>query len=249
MGFLRFFALPLTAREMSNCVAAIAFVVVIAIANVKAQSADINFSNATRPRQTTISSNVVKARASTLENDIEIVSEAAITANPITATAAHKTIDVPKFDSLKNAPNFLDMAHEQMILAAIEHRLGTPYIWGSSGPRGYDCSGFVWSVFQSAGIDFERSNARTLWERFAPTSGEARFRFGTLVFFNDLKHVGIVADERGFYHASSSHGVTYSLFDDYWTPRITGFRAVTAPVQIIARQQTAFRTAPIAKGF
>jgi hypothetical protein len=33
-------------------------------------------------------------------------------------------------------------------------------------------------------------------------------------------------DENGFYHASSSHGVVYSRFGDYWTKRISGFRRV-----------------------
>jgi len=45
-----------------------------------------------------------------------------------------------------------------MMLAAIDMRLGTPYLLGATGPYRFDCSGFVWSVFQSAGVNFERSN-------------------------------------------------------------------------------------------
>ncbi len=114
----------------------------------------------------------------------------------------------------------------QMIVAAIDARLGTPYSLGATGPDRFDCSGFVWSVFQSAGIDFERSTARTLWSEFTPAQGNERFQLGTLVFFNDLKHVGIVADARGFYHASTSQGVTYSPFNEYWLTRVDGFRRV-----------------------
>ncbi len=114
----------------------------------------------------------------------------------------------------------------QMIVAAIDARLGTPYSLGATGPDRFDCSGFVWSVFQSAGVDFERSNARTLWSEFTPAQGSERFQLGTLVFFNDLKHVGIVADAHGFYHASTSQGVTYSLFNEYWLTRVDGFRRV-----------------------
>jgi hypothetical protein len=36
--------------------------------------------------------------------------------------------------------------------------------------------------------------------------------------------MGIVADENGFYHASSSKGITYSPFKGYWGNRIVGFR-------------------------
>jgi len=56
---------------------------------------------------------------------------------------------------------------QQLMTAAIDQRLGSPYVWGATGPSAYDCSGFVWSIFQSAGVDFERGSARTLWTRFA----------------------------------------------------------------------------------
>jgi hypothetical protein len=36
----------------------------------------------------------------------------------------------------------------------------------------------------------------------------------------------VVAGENGFFHASTSHGVMYSRFDEYWTKRINGFRRV-----------------------
>jgi peptidoglycan endopeptidase LytE len=122
---------------------------------------------------------------------------------------------------------------EQLISFAIDQKLGARYRWGSSGPSAFDCSGFVWSTFQSAGIDFERASARTLWTRFAPAAPEDNFKFGTLVFFSGLTHIGIVADENGFYHASRRHGVVYSPFSEYWLSRIDGFRRVpvVAPVE------------------
>jgi peptidoglycan endopeptidase LytE len=121
----------------------------------------------------------------------------------------------------------------QLVQTAIDERLGARYHWGSTGPNVFDCSGFVWSTFQSAGITFERASARTLWSRFlAPPTAE-QYKFGTLVFFSNLQHVGIVADEHGFYHASRHHGVVYSPFNDYWLARIDGFRRVPLPVTAI----------------
>jgi cell wall-associated NlpC family hydrolase len=121
----------------------------------------------------------------------------------------------------------------QLMTAAIDQRLGARYMWGATGPSAFDCSGFVWSIFQSAGIDFERGSARTLWGRFtAPAPGE-QYKFGTLVFFSNLAHIGVVADEHGFYHASRHHGVVYSPFNDYWLARIDGFRQVPVPVTAI----------------
>jgi cell wall-associated NlpC family hydrolase len=115
---------------------------------------------------------------------------------------------------------------EHLISSAIDQKLGARYRWGATGPSAFDCSGFVWSTFQSAGIDFERASARTLWTRFAPAAPEDNFKFGTLVFFSGLTHIGIVADEHGFYHASRRHGVIYSPFSEYWLSRIDGFRRV-----------------------
>ena len=123
------------------------------------------------------------------------------------------------------------------MMRGIESRLGIPYRYGSSGPNRYDCSGFVWSVFNDAGINFTRSSARSLWTMSEAVTGSERFKFGTLVFLNGLGHIGIVADENGFYHASSSKGITYSPFKGYWENRIVGFRRLrnspeVAPAEI-----------------
>lgn len=114
------------------------------------------------------------------------------------------------------------------LMRGIESRLGIPYLYGSAGPNRYDCSGFVWSVFKDAGISFTRQSARSLWAMSEPVTGDERFKFGTLVFFNGLGHMGIVADENGFYQASSSKGITYSSFKGYWENRIVGYRRMPA---------------------
>ena len=118
------------------------------------------------------------------------------------------------------------------MMNGIKARLGIPYLYGSSGPNRYDCSGFVWSVFNEAGINFDRSSARSLWAIGEPVTGEERFKFGTLVFMNGLGHMGIVVDDKGFYHASSSKGVTYSTYDGYWGRRIVGFRRLSGSVAL-----------------
>jgi peptidoglycan endopeptidase LytE len=122
------------------------------------------------------------------------------------------------------------LQYQQLLSSAIEIRLGSPYRWGATGPSSFDCSGFVWSIYQSAGLGFERASARTLWSRFAAPDPEEQYKFGTLVFFSNLAHVGIVADENGFYHASRHHGVVYSPFNEYWLKRIDGFRKVPVAV-------------------
>ena len=142
------------------------------------------------------------------------------------AKPAKPTIDVaPSIASSIVLPKF-----QPLLLAAIDERLGSPYHWGSTGPRSYDCSGFVWSIYNSIGVDFERSSARTLFARFTPPTLDEQYKFGTLVFFNGLSHVGVVADEKGFYHASRHNGVVYATFEGYWGKHIDGFRRVPLPV-------------------
>jgi hypothetical protein len=113
---------------------------------------------------------------------------------------------------------------------AISRRLGIRYRFYGSDDRGYDCSGFVWRVFSEAGADFERVAARTLWRELPAAEGEETRQFGTLVFFNGLKHIGIVRDADSFYHASRSQGITLSRFTGYWEKRITGFRRAPLPI-------------------
>lgn len=120
---------------------------------------------------------------------------------------------------------------EPLLMAAIDQRLGSPYRWGATGPNRFDCSGFVWSIFQATGVTFERVSARHLFARFAAPPVEEQFKFGTLVFFSGLTHVGVVADERGFYHASRRHGVVYQEFTEYWLKHIDGFRRVPQATQ------------------
>ena len=121
-----------------------------------------------------------------------------------------------------------------VLMQAIDSRLGSRYVWGAAGPTVFDCSGFVWSTFKEIGADFYRGSARSYWTRFAPAREDEKFKFGTLVFFNGLTHVGIVADDKGFYHASRHKGVVYQEWNKYYLSRIDGFRRVPLPAQLLA---------------
>ncbi len=168
-------------------------------------------------RQRQVSQNTQTYDLSALDNDPVIVS-----------LASAEDIKAAKPWSTKSG----SLQIQQLLTAAIEERLGSPYHWGATGPSSFDCSGFVWSIYQSAGINFERGSARTLWSRFAAPDSEEHYKFGNLVFFSNLAHVGIVVDDKGFYHASRHHGVVYSPFNDYWLSRIDGFRKVPVPVPL-----------------
>ena len=176
----------------------------------------------TRPRTTTEPAGEVNENSCS-PDDFALAPAPAWEAKP------KPTIDLTTVTPLSNT-NFFKL--QPALMAAIDERLGARYRWGAEGPTTFDCSGFVWSIFHASGIDFERGSARTLFGRFTPASPDEEFKFGTLVFFSGLTHIGVVADEHGFYHASRRQGVIYSPFNEYWLKRIDGFRRVPLPTTV-----------------
>lgn len=181
-----------------------------------------------KPSSSTTSANNRESRPA-LTNDILLATPAPLvkktgSSNPLNAMGSMAASRMVYSSSTTSA-----------ILRGIQSRFGIPYLYGSTGPNRYDCSGFVWSVFRDAGVEFTRASARSLWNSGIPVEGDERYKFGTLVFLNGLGHMGIVADENGFFHASSSKGITYSPFKGYWEKRIVGFRklgpSATKPVE------------------
>src|ERR1044072_2439634 len=118
---------------------------------------------ATRPRQATAEQPTTTTQVEgrpRLENDIFVVDSAS-------EDEAEPAPSKPQFGVPTAKLGFL----ERSMLTAIEERLGTPYRMGTEGPNRYDCSGFVWSVFQQAGVAFERTSVRTFWHEVTPPEG------------------------------------------------------------------------------
>ena len=117
--------------------------------------------------------------------------------------------------------------------AIIEKHLGRPYGWGSTGLKSFDCSGFVWRVMSESGILLKRTTARKLYMCLPELPAERQWQFGNIVFFDNLKHCGIVSDKDTFYHAQTSKGTNLSPFRPYWRPKVCGVRG--QPVHLAAQ--------------
>jgi cell wall-associated NlpC family hydrolase len=190
------------------------------------ESQPVNMQVSTDKLKRTILSSPTTQRP-TLTNQITVAPTKPLVKNIVDSRPTNST-PTNTTNSILNSRLVYTPNLSQRLMSSIQSKIGIPYRYGAEGPNRYDCSSFVWKVFQEAGISFTRTSARTFWNDFEPVYGDDRFKFGTLVFFNRLGHVGIVADENGFYQASSSKGITYSPFKGYWEKRIVGYRRIPA---------------------
>ena len=126
-----------------------------------------------------------------------------------------------------DAPEF--KAFWDRLRTTIELHLHRPYVWGSSGLKSFDCSGFVWRVLNDSGVLIKRTTARKFYLSLPAVEQDREYRPGNVVFFDDLKHCGIVSNKQKFYHARSSTGTTLDSFDTYWRQKVIGFRAIPVP--------------------
>jgi len=76
------------------------------------------------------------------------------------------------------------------VVSYARRQLGTPYRWGGTSTRGFDCSGLVYAAYRSIG----RTIPRTTWGQLeiGRRVGWASLRPGDLVFTNGGGHVVLV---------------------------------------------------------
>ncbi|MEJ2052150.1 MAG: SH3 domain-containing C40 family peptidase, partial [Calditrichota bacterium] len=92
----------------------------------------------------------------------------------------------------------------QDIMVTAERFLGTSYLWGGKTGFGFDCSGFVQTIFWLNGIPLPRDASQQAGYAHQLT-GRGELQPGDLVFFTTdrrIDHVGIVYDPDRFIHCS-----------------------------------------------
>ncbi|MFG2678485.1 NlpC/P60 family protein [Streptomyces sp. NPDC048392] len=79
-------------------------------------------------------------------------------------------------------------------------KLGSPYVWGATGPNAFDCSGLTQAAYRAAGVSLPRTTyAQIDAGRRVPRSGLLP---GDLVFFySGISHVGIYVGNGQMIHA------------------------------------------------
>ncbi|MER6024880.1 NlpC/P60 family protein [Streptomyces sp. NPDC001851] len=79
-------------------------------------------------------------------------------------------------------------------------KLGSPYVWGASGPNAFDCSGLAQAAYRSAGISLPRTTYTQI--NAGRRVSRSELQPGDLVFFySGISHVGIYVGNGQMIHA------------------------------------------------
>jgi len=121
---------------------------------------------------------------------------------------------------------------EAALLRTARSLIGVPYKWGGDNPkRGFDCSGFIWFVYNVHDINLPRVS----WQQYkvGQQLEYGQLRPGDLMFYRINRkgkslHVGILTDRGTFIHAPSSgkRVMESSLNNIYWRQKYIGARRV-----------------------
>jgi cell wall-associated NlpC family hydrolase len=79
-------------------------------------------------------------------------------------------------------------------------KLGSPYVWGATGPHAFDCSGLVQAAYRAAGLSLPRTSYAQI--NAGRRVSRSELRPGDLVFFYPgISHVGIYVGGGRMIHA------------------------------------------------
>ncbi|ARP74305.1 hypothetical protein LK07_21355 [Streptomyces pluripotens] len=79
-------------------------------------------------------------------------------------------------------------------------KLGSPYVWGATGPNAFDCSGLVQAAYRSAGVSLPRTTYAQI--NAGRRVSRSELQPGDLVFFySGISHVGLYIGNGQMIHA------------------------------------------------
>jgi cell wall-associated NlpC family hydrolase len=103
-------------------------------------------------------------------------------------------------DASLNAPGKAVGSRASAAVSYAYKALGSPYVWGATGPNAFDCSGLTQAAYRSAGIALPRTTYAQINE--GERVPRSQLRPGDLVFFYEgISHVGLYVGNGQMIHA------------------------------------------------
>lgn len=98
------------------------------------------------------------------------------------------------------------------VIAEAQKHIGKPYVWGATGPDGFDCSGFMYYIMKTAGLDVTRLTAKDYRKESTEISRD-QIQPGDFVFWHsdtgnkhsDVYHVGLFIGNDTVIDCSTDH--------------------------------------------
>jgi len=142
-------------------------------------------------------------------SDRDDLEEALYRYNPADWYVEDVMIEIEGYDALSLADGSEEGGNEagQQAVEWALGELGTPYVWGGTGPEAYDCSGLVMRAWQEAGVDIPRVTTDQL--AHSNRVGLDELQPGDLLFYNrgpdpQPGHVTMYAGDGEMINAPSS---------------------------------------------
>ena len=149
--------------------------------------------------------------------------------------------EIDNYDFLYNndgeSMNYDELMTENILQEAVSH-IGKRYVYGSKGPKTFDCSGFTSYVYKHQNNVWIGASSREQYAINTPIK-RSEMQAGDLVFFTsprsgrNVGHVGIILDYDPetdvftFIHASTKQGIKISKSTEgYYQRRYIGVRRV-----------------------
>ncbi len=117
-------------------------------------------------------------------------------------------------------------SHYGGVVGVAMGQLGKPYVYATSGPNTFDCSGLVTYAYGALGVSLPHSTY-SLWSLGVYVSRD-QLQAGDLVFFDGLGHVGIYIGGGQFVHAPHTGDVVKisSLSEGWYAATYVGARRI-----------------------
>ncbi|GAA0606281.1 hypothetical protein GCM10009001_24390 [Virgibacillus siamensis] len=112
------------------------------------------------------------------------------------------------------------------LVSTAKNQLGVGYAWGGTTPSGFDCSGYIYYVYNKAGKNLSRLSTEGYFNRSFYVN---KPQVGDLVFFENtyksgISHMGIYLGNNRFINASSDGVEIANLDNPYWSKHFDSFK-------------------------